>query len=44
MVMHFADAVLGKKKLVYSPQDSVLNMKALEALAQAARTGTTIEF
>ncbi len=42
MVEHFAEAVLGKTPLAYVPDDSVLNMKVLDALAQAAQSGRTI--
>lgn len=37
MVEHFADAVQGHVTLNYSPSDSVLNMRVLDALAEAAR-------
>ena len=43
MVEHFADAVSGRTPLAYAPEDSVLNMKVLDALAQAARSGSTID-
>ena len=42
MVEHFADAVLGKTQLALSPKESVRNMRVLDALAQAARTGKTV--
>ena len=42
MVEHFADVVLGNANLMYTPADSIGNMRALETLAQAARTGETI--
>jgi predicted dehydrogenase len=42
MVEHFAEAVMGGIPLAYAPQDSVFNMKALDALAQAAQSGRTI--
>jgi len=42
MVEHFADAVLKKTDLFYSPDDSIANMRVLDALAQAARTGRTV--
>ncbi len=42
MVEHFAEAVLGQTPLAYAPEDSVLNMTVLDALAQAARSGETI--
>ena len=43
MVEHFADVVLGKTDLMYPPADSVGNMQALDALAQAARTGKSVK-
>ncbi len=43
MVEHFADAVMGKKPLDFSPQDSVRNMRVLDGLARAAKTGGTIK-
>jgi xylose dehydrogenase (NAD/NADP) len=43
MVEHFADVVLGNANLMYPAADSIGNMRALEALAQAARTGETIK-
>jgi predicted dehydrogenase len=43
MVEHFADVVLGNADLMYPAADSIGNMRALEALAQAARTGETIK-
>lgn len=36
MVEHFADAVLGRTDLAVPPADAVANMRALDALAQAA--------
>jgi predicted dehydrogenase len=42
MVEHFADAVLGKTQLALSPGESVRNMRALDGLAEAARSGKTI--
>jgi predicted dehydrogenase len=42
MVEHFAEAVLGKTPLAYAPEDSVLNMRVLDALAEAAQTDRTI--
>jgi len=41
MVEHFADAVLKKTSLNYSPDDSIANIRVLGALAEAARTGNT---
>ena len=43
MVEHFADAVLGKTELAFLPKDSVCNMEALDALALAAKTGSTLD-
>jgi xylose dehydrogenase (NAD/NADP) len=37
MVEHFADAVLGNGSLDFPPEESVNNMRVLDALAQAAR-------
>jgi len=42
MVEHFADAVLKKTDLFYAPDDSIANMRVLDALAEAARTGLTV--
>ena len=42
MVEHFADAVLNREILAFSANDSVYNMQALDALAEAARTGKTV--
>ena len=42
MVEHFADAVLKRKTLVYSPHDSIANMRVLDALSEAARTGNAV--
>jgi len=42
MVEHFADAVFGKTSLAFSPQESVNNMRVLDALAKAAQTGKTV--
>jgi len=42
MVEHFADAVLKKTSLNYSPDDSIANMRVLDALSEAARTGNTV--
>ena len=43
MVEHFADAVLGRVQLAFPPEESVRNMRVLDALALAARTTKTIE-
>jgi predicted dehydrogenase len=43
MVEHFSDAVLGKSKLNFLFEDSIANMKVLDALAQAALSGNTVK-
>jgi predicted dehydrogenase len=43
MVEHFADVVMGNTDLMVPPVDSIGNMRALDALAQAARTGETVK-
>jgi predicted dehydrogenase len=42
MVEHFGDVVLGKSKPAFDLDDSLHNMKVLDALALAARTGKTV--
>jgi predicted dehydrogenase len=42
MVEHFADVVLGNTDLMYPLSESIGNMRVLDALAQAARTGETV--
>jgi predicted dehydrogenase len=42
MVEHFADAILAKEALALTPEESVRNMRVLDCLAEAARTGTTV--
>jgi len=42
MVEHFSDAVLGQTALDHTPDDSIANMRVLDALAQAAKTGNTV--
>ena len=42
MVEHFADAVLGKTELTLPPEESIRNMRVLDGLAEAARTGKKI--
>ena len=42
MVEHFADAVLGRKALAYSPAESVANLRVLDALRRAARDRRTV--
>jgi len=43
MAEHFADAVMGKTKMNYPPDDRLRNMQVLDVLALAARTGETIK-
>ena len=43
MVEHFSDAIREKAALAYSPHESVHNMQVLDALAEAARTGHTVQ-
>ena len=42
MVEHFVDVVKGRKPVDYATTDSIGNMRVLDALAEAARTGNTI--
>jgi xylose dehydrogenase (NAD/NADP) len=42
MVENFADAALGREPLTVTPGESVGNMRVLDGLAEAARTGTTV--
>ena len=42
MVEHFADAVQQNTNLYYSMNDSIANMRVLDAIAEAARTGNTV--
>ena len=42
MVEHFSDAVLGRTELRHMPDDSIANMRVLDALAEAAKTGNTV--
>jgi predicted dehydrogenase len=42
MVEHFADAILGKEALALKVEESVGNMRVLDGLAEAARTGRTV--
>jgi hypothetical protein len=39
MVEHFADAVTKRVSLAYPPQESIANMRVLDALSRAARSG-----
>ncbi len=43
MVEHFSDAVLEKSKLDFQVEDSIANMKVLDALATSALTGNTVK-
>lgn len=43
MVDHFASAVKGRIELLHGPEDSIGNMRVLDALAQAAKTGNRID-
>jgi len=42
MVEHFGDAVRGRVHLDYPPEDSIGNMRVLDALAEAAGSGETV--
>ena len=42
MVEHFSDAVLGRTELDYTPADSIANMRTLDGLSEAAKTGDTV--
>jgi D-xylose 1-dehydrogenase (NADP+, D-xylono-1,5-lactone-forming) len=42
MVEHFSDAVLGRAELDHTPDDSIANMRALDGLSEAAKTGNTV--
>jgi predicted dehydrogenase len=42
MVEHFSEAVLGGTRLDSSLEDSIANMRALDALAEAALSGSTV--
>ena len=43
MVEHFADAATNRLELAYAPEDSINNMRVLDALALAAKTGKRID-
>lgn len=43
MVEHFANAVMGTAPPAILPAESICNMHALDALAEAAKTGTSIK-
>jgi D-xylose 1-dehydrogenase (NADP+, D-xylono-1,5-lactone-forming) len=42
MAEHFTDAVLNDKPLAYTPENSLGNMRVIDALTQSARTGKTV--
>ena len=42
MVEHFSDAVLGRTEPEGTLEESIANMRVLDALAQAAKTGNTV--
>ena len=42
MVEHFSEAILNRTAPMFSPAESVRNMRVLDGLAEAARTGRTI--
>ncbi len=42
MVERFADAVSGRTELMCPAEDSIANMRVLDAIAEAARTGKTV--
>ena len=42
MVEHFVDAIQKGKTLAFSPEESIRNMQVLDALAEAARSGKTL--
>ncbi len=43
MVEHFADAANGRTELMFPLTESIQNMRVLDALAQAARSGQTVK-
>jgi predicted dehydrogenase len=43
MVEHFSDALLGRTELDGTPDDSIANMRVLDALSEAAKTGKTVQ-
>ena len=42
MVEHFSDAIFGRTKLDLSPEESIANMRVLDALSEAAKSGSTV--
>jgi predicted dehydrogenase len=43
MIEHFADAIRGSAPLAYPPEESVNQMRVLDALARAARRGEAVQ-
>lgn len=43
MIEHFSQAVMGNCTLAYSPQESINQMRVLDALAQSARDGVKVK-
>ena len=43
MVEHFADVVLGRTEQLITPEESIRNMRVLDALADASRTGRAVQ-
>ena len=43
MVEHFSDAILGRMELDCPPDESIANMRVLDALSEAAQNGNTVE-
>ena len=43
MVEHFAEAIMNRLQLAYPPEDSIRNMRVLDALALAAKNGKRID-
>ncbi len=43
MLEHFADAVLNQRALAFTPQDSLANMRVIDALYESGRTGRRVE-
>jgi predicted dehydrogenase len=42
MVEHFSDAVLAKTELTMPPEESIRNMRVLDGLAEAAKSGKKV--
>lgn len=43
MAEHFAEAILNDKPVAYTPQDSLGNMRVIDALRESALTGNTVK-